>query len=146
MSQRCLLHIFGIAGSYSVLYIATSPWFFMRGGLIDLRYGALRVVGNASYYWSSTASTSASNAYGFRLDIDATYPSYSVWCWFGNLIRYVASGFYLSSSPYHARQRRGSPARRKLFDVDTVVSNSPKPVTKARVKLLELAVASQFQL
>ena len=66
MSQLCLLHIFGIAGSYSVLNIATSPWFFTRGGVVDLNVGSLRHVGNVGWYWSSTASTSASNAYFLR--------------------------------------------------------------------------------
>lgn len=80
-------------GTFSVSYIlATSPWFFTRGGVVDLQRGAITVVGINGYYWSSTASTSVSIAYPLYFDAVKIDPSYPHTRRLGFSVRCVAAG------------------------------------------------------
>lgn len=51
--------------------------------------GSLRAVGLVGYYWSSTASTNASNAYNLSFNASNTYPSFSDARWVGFSVRLV---------------------------------------------------------
>lgn len=65
--------------------------FFTRGGLISPDVGSLRHIGERGWYWSSTASTSASNAYDLFFYVVGTHPSESRTRWYGLVIRCVAA-------------------------------------------------------
>lgn len=71
--------------------------FFTRGGFVGLHTGSLRDVGNTGYYWSSTASTSASNAYRLVFYAGDIYPSNSLERWRGFSVRCMSGGSYVLS-------------------------------------------------
>lgn len=68
--------------------------FFTRAGDIEPHVGSMRYVGREGYYWSSTASTSASGAYQLHfiyLTTSDFYPSFSTVRWGGVSVRCVAA-------------------------------------------------------
>lgn len=86
-------------------YVATSPWFFTRGGDVALSHGTLRDIGRGGFYWSSTIATSITNAYDFVFDI-GVYPSIPHARYLGFSVRCVASGYYVRSgmvNMYHGK-------------------------------------------
>lgn len=64
-----------------------SPFYFSRSGNVSLLTGSLRCMGNRGVYWSSTASTSASNTYSLYFDSADTFPSNSLYRGYGFSIR-----------------------------------------------------------
>ena len=58
--------------------IAGSPLSFVRSGLVNLYYGYVRFAGISSYYWSRSAYSNTSYAYGLGFNSSAVYPSNNV--------------------------------------------------------------------
>ena len=84
-----LLDKYGLNSSYNSTTITQSPLYFNPSGYVDS--GSLWYAGNSGYYWSSTAYSSASDAYYLGFGSGAVNPSFYNYRYLGQSVRCLAS-------------------------------------------------------
>ena len=79
----------GLVGSLNSTTITQAPYYFNPSGYVNS--GSLRNAGNEGDYWSSTANSNTSDAYGLAFNSGRVLPSYYDYRYLGFSVRCLAS-------------------------------------------------------